>query len=174
METVNEQKDISAAQDPAQPHPWISGPLPEQERQGGDSSPQGQGPHAAGGLGFPGAFRLIRRQSFLDCYDRGRRYHSKGFILFVLPHAPSLVHWRLGMAVSKKVGCAVVRNRVKRVLREFFRLRRQAIPGGIDIVAVPKRNLNAAALTLVFASAELDPLLERIREDAARFAPLAG
>ena len=68
----------------------------------------------------------------------------------------------------------MVRNRVKRVLREFFRLRRQAIPGGIDIVAVPKRNLNAAALTLVFASAELDPLLERIREDAARFAPLAG
>jgi ribonuclease P protein component, eubacterial len=47
--------------------------------------------------------------------------------------------WRLGLAVTRKTGCAVVRNRVKRVLREVFRLHQAVLPQGADIVVVPKR-----------------------------------
>jgi ribonuclease P protein component len=67
--------------------------------------------------------------------------------------------WRLGLAVSKKVGIAVQRNRMKRVVREFFRLHQQAIPAGVDYVVVPKRKVNAPALTYSQLESELGALL---------------
>lgn len=50
----------------------------------------------------------------------------------------------MGMAVSRKVGKAVTRNRVKRLLREFFRLHRALLPEHLDIVAVAKKHTGAA------------------------------
>lgn len=167
----HEQEDLSAPQDPAQPFPRISGALADQERTGGDPPPQSPGPQTVGHLAFPRAHRLVRRQDFLECYERGRRYHASGFLLFARPRSLTDDPWRLGLAVSKKVGCAVVRNRVKRVLREFFRLHGQDVPPGIDIVAVPKKNLDATALTLARTIVELRPLLARLRTDLARTDP---
>ena len=66
--------------------------------------------------------------------------------------------WRLGLAVSKKVGIAVQRNRIKRVVREFFRLHQDAIPTGADYVVVPKRNVNAPGLSYAQVEAELGTL----------------
>lgn len=70
--------------------------------------------------------------------------------------------WRLGLAVTRKTGCAVVRNRVKRVLREFFRLNQALLPGDVDIVVVPKRSARPKDLTLTVAEKEFLPLLPNL------------
>jgi len=163
METMHEQENIPALEHKAQTHPRLSGALPYQERQGDHSPPPRQGPQTPGRLGFPRAFRLVKRPQFLACYERGRRHHSKGFILFVLEQPAPASHWRLGLAVSRKTGNAVIRNRVKRLLREFFRLHGPVIPGGIDIVAVPKKHLDAAGLTLDKLTRDLEPILAKLK-----------
>lgn len=163
MEMSNEQENLPAVQHPAQTHSRIPGALQHQKRQGDHPPPPGQGPQTPGHLGFPKAFHLVKRPQFLACYDKGRRYHSKGFLLFVLKQPDPASHWRVGLAVSKKTGNAVVRNRVKRLLREFFRLHGQAIPDGLDIVAVPKKHLDPVGLTLDSLTRDLEPVLTKLQ-----------
>lgn len=170
METMHE-KNIPAVQNQAQTHPRLPGALQHEERQGHPAPPPCQGPQTLRHLVFPKAFRLVRRPEFLACYERGRRIHTKGFILFVLERPAPPAHWRVGLAVSRKTGNAVVRNRVKRLLREFFRLHGPEIPGGIDIVAVPKKHLDAAGLTLDILTRDLAPVISKMKaskEPAAR------
>jgi ribonuclease P protein component len=121
---------------------------------------QGKGP-----LSFPRAHRLLRRSDFLRCYDTGQRYFSRHFVFFVtydrgraLPDA-RLGHWRLGLAVTRKSGNAVWRNRIKRIVREFFRLHQHNIPHGLDFVVVPRRSLDPRELTLDGLTREFLPLL---------------
>ena len=85
------------------------------------------------------------------------------FVYFSVSDSPD-GDWRVGMAVTTKIGKAVVRNRVKRVLRECFRLNQMLIPPALDMVIVPKRNLEPGKLTLAAASAEILPMLKNITD----------
>jgi len=54
-------------------------------------------------------------------------------------YAPNGLSWRrIGFAVSKKVGPAVVRNRIKRILRETFRKHKELFPPGCDLIFIPR------------------------------------
>jgi ribonuclease P protein component len=86
---------------------------------------------------FPGAARVRSRQEYLAIQNRGRRLVGQHLLLFALPVAlPG--GGRLGVTVSKKVGGAVLRNRVKRWIRDCYRRRRPEFPAGLDLVVVAR------------------------------------
>jgi ribonuclease P protein component len=68
---------------------------------------------------YPSTARLRKRFEFLSLKDSAQKFASRGIL--VVWRANNLMHARLGVTVSKKVGCAVTRNRVKRFVRETFR-----------------------------------------------------
>jgi ribonuclease P protein component len=115
----------------------------------------------------------LRRSDYLACYDRGRRLNSRRFVLFVHDRQDGPPEWRVGLAVSKKIGPASVRNRVKRVLREFFRQHQALLPLQTDLVVVPKKHLHAKEVALAPVTNELLPFLETVRH-AVRPAPKRG
>lgn len=104
--------------------------------------------------GFPASSRIRKRANYLQCYESGEKFQSRHFIIYTL-YMPGQER-RFGMAVSKKVGNAVVRNRLKRILREVFRLSPHD-KCGMQVVAVARRN--AAGITFRQAQTELTPFI---------------
>jgi ribonuclease P protein component len=85
---------------------------------------------------FPREIRIVRTSDYKAIYKIGRKIHSKRFVLFGRINA--LGYARLGLTVSRKVGDAVVRNRIKRLFREIFRRSLREIPNQFDIVVNAK------------------------------------
>jgi ribonuclease P protein component len=90
------------------------------------------------GRGFPKTERLRKRREFLGVYERGDKIQSTYFVLYMLENGRP--HHRLGITASRKIGRAVVRNRIKRSLREVFRANKQAIFPHCDLVVNAKRS----------------------------------
>lgn len=93
-------------------------------------------PPGGTGHAFPKAFRLLRRAEFRRVYEQGQRRSASLCTIFYFSNG--LAHSRLGITIPARVGRAVVRNRIKRRLREIFRLNRERIPSGWDIVVNPR------------------------------------
>lgn len=83
-----------------------------------------------GGEGLSTLDRLLRRGDFLRCYRTGRRRSGTLVMLYFVPNA--LGSPRMGITASRKVGNAVVRNRLKRRIREIYR----RWPGRAGLAAV--------------------------------------
>jgi ribonuclease P protein component len=68
----------------------------------------------------------------------GYKIHSENFVVISKPndHAES----RVGITVNGKVGNSVIRNRIKRQVREFFRRRRATLPDGVDFLVIARKS----------------------------------
>lgn len=88
-------------------------------------------------LGFPKQVRLLRSPEFRQVFDAKQSVADPTLVIFGRPQ--QLPYSRLGLAVSKKVGNAVIRNRWKRRIREAFRTQLPELPQGLDFVVLPRR-----------------------------------
>ena len=89
---------------------------------------------------FPRTVRLRQRAEFLTVQERGQKVQTDCFLALVLPNQRPDQLTRAGFTVSTKVGNAVVRNRIRRRLRELFRTRRESLPKGLDMVLIAKKS----------------------------------
>jgi ribonuclease P protein component len=89
--------------------------------------------------------RLTKRREFLSVYGQRRAYFFRYVVIYVKANEGS--GHRLGITVSKKAGCSVLRNRVKRVVREAFRKSKGLIPESYDIVVNAKKDARQIGLS---------------------------
>jgi ribonuclease P protein component len=145
---------------------------------------------------LPRRLRLQRRREFLRVQRSGVKHHTRYFLVFVAPspsqgrapQAPAapppsgpaprsadasagvsaggLPGTRLGVTVTRKVGKAVKRNRIKRLIREAFRREHHALPAGLDVVFVAKRD--AVDTTLEAVVLDVRALAQRLRAPQGR------
>jgi ribonuclease P protein component len=86
---------------------------------------------------FTKADRLRTSQQFKTLSKHGNRHYNRLFIIICQKNQAS--RSRLGITVSKKVGKAVKRNRIKRIIRDFFRLNRHDLTESLDINIIARK-----------------------------------
>jgi ribonuclease P protein component len=90
---------------------------------------------------MPFTFRRVehlrRPSDFRRVYDHRRSVSDALLIVYACPNG--LPYSRLGLSVSRKVGPATHRNRLRRLYREAFRLTREDMPTGLDLILIPRR-----------------------------------
>jgi ribonuclease P protein component len=101
------------------------------------------------GLGFPRDARLAHKAQFDAVYRTGKRRTSSHFTLFLKPNDLPLS--RFGFSIKKALGGAVLRNRMRRRMREIVRVHRNELPAGWDVVIHPKSSVAEAAFDILTA-----------------------
>ena len=89
-----------------------------------------------GSFRFTQKERITHPRDFKRVMRFGRRLSSKNFLLFVQANKGGF--HRLGIVVKKEIGPATVRNRMKRYVREFFRLNKHQMKGSLDMIILAK------------------------------------
>jgi ribonuclease P protein component len=108
--------------------------------------------------------RLSRSAEFERVYRQGRSVANRELVLYSFPN-PSTARPRLGLSVSRKVGGAVERNQVKRLLREAFAQAEGDLIAGQDIVVVARPGARELAERegLTGVTGALGELIDRAR-----------
>jgi ribonuclease P protein component len=116
--------------------------------------------------------RLSRSAEFDRVFRQGRSHGNRVLVLYGFPRAEAAssggpeAEPRLGLSVSRRVGGAVERNQVKRLLREAFEQEAERLPAGLDIVIVarPEARIVAERDGLEGIRTALVELIEQLRE----------
>jgi len=108
---------------------------------------------------FERADRLLDSKEFQRISREGRRVASAEFVM-LMDSSANRGRKRLGISASRRVGNAVVRNRIKRVVREWFRGRRDQWPENMDLLVIARRKA-AEALSGSALIHALDKTFER-------------
>lgn len=114
---------------------------------------------------FPKRVRIRKRPDYLAIQGGGRKLSTPSFLVFVRTNpAPASsteeeAPARFGVTVTRKIGGAVVRNRIKRLVREALRRHKMWFPAGRDVVLVARRP--AADLGYLDVERELETLCRR-------------
>ena len=88
------------------------------------------------------AYRIKRNSEFQKIYKKGKSVANRQFVVYTLNN--EYEHFRLGISVSKKIGNAVTRNRIKRAIRENFKVHKQDMISK-DIIVIerqPAKNMS--------------------------------
>ena len=94
--------------------------------------------------------RVLQRADFLKAYEGGKTFRRRGLHVFVERRETETAPTRLGITVTRKVGGAVQRNRLKRLAREAFRLALPGLKSGFTIIV----NFQRSALEMDFHQIE--------------------
>lgn len=105
--------------------------------------------------------RLRKNQEFKRVYSRGKSVVNRHLVVYYAKN--NLPYNRVGFSVSKKVGKSVTRNRVRRLMKETFRLRSMDLRTGYDLVFVARVRMNQAEYGDVVKA--MYHLLKTIRRD---------
>lgn len=101
--------------------------------------------------------RITKNSDYREVFEKGSSVATRGLVLYNLPNGQVLN--RIGYVASKKVGNAVVRNRVKRLLKEAYRLYADDINKGYDLVVIARPN--TASFDFAQAATELKRVFQR-------------
>ena len=116
---------------------------------------------------FRRADRILCTQDFRRAVKSGKRLSSESFVVVIGPRIKSTVgefhekQGRLGVTVSKRVGGSVIRNHLKRCIREWFRRAREGLPDGSETVVIARRT--ARDLSSCEIAAILDRMIQGVR-----------
>lgn len=108
---------------------------------------------------YPKSRRIRKRREYDLSFEQGRRIVGRFVIAFVCKGGEDS---RFGTVVSKKWGCAVRRNRIKRLMRESFRKARPFFPFALNIVLLPKNMPDDVKMNDIME--DLNAILKRYRE----------
>jgi ribonuclease P protein component len=124
--------------------------------------------------GLPSTERVRKRRDFARVQRAGLRASGGHVVVLLAGRAPDdaaqgqagTAAPRLGIVASRRVGGAVVRNRAKRLVREWFRRCKHALPRSVDLLVILKPGAAEAGLGTL--AGELDAAIAELRRRAAR------
>jgi ribonuclease P protein component len=175
---ATDEKNISTSQSATQTHPRFPRPDGNPRRSQRAQAPTRQRTQKVGDFDtaqaagiterflYPRDARLKQRAEFSHVQRHGVRLQTAHFVLYAVWQADWQMN-RLGMAVSRRVGNAVVRNRIKRFIREAFRLTlHSTLPPGTALVVIARSG--AGALKTIDARDELAGAVQHLSHRLVR------
>lgn len=84
-------------------------------------------------------YRLRSNMEFRKVYSGGKNYWNRNLVLYVKKN--NIGNTRVGYSITKKIGNSVIRNKIRRRMKEIYRLNFKCIKSNYDLIFIPKKNV---------------------------------